>query len=213
MMKNQDVSTYDGLDDKGKCSDIEIQLTKKFLITIPVRSKDPKDADETTKRIVKYIKDNLQYEVYRVGHVATGKWYINGRKEIDVTDIDKTQRACPSEEWKAKSQKIERIGDMCKGHKKRDLEVLDKKRQELAQRVEEIGQRDEDSNLELQEILLKENSQMWDRIEAYERYAEQEKALRTQAVSMLQRLEEKIFGTKEIMLTERKRPRVNMIIE
>ena len=27
-MKDQDVSTYDGLDDKGKCSDIEIQLTR-----------------------------------------------------------------------------------------------------------------------------------------------------------------------------------------
>jgi hypothetical protein len=100
---------------------------------------------------------------------------------------------------------------MCEGHKKREIEVLDKKRQELAQRIEEIGQREEDSNLELQEILLKENSQMWDRIEAYERYAEQEKALRTQAVSMLQRLEEKIFGTKRITPTERKRPRVNMI--
>ena len=48
-------------------------------------------------------------------------------------------------------------------------------------------------------------------MKTYERYAEQEKALRTQAVSLLRRLEEKIFGTTETTLTERKRPRINMI--
>jgi hypothetical protein len=72
-MKDQDVSTYNGILEKGTCRDIEVQLTKKIIITIPVKSKDPKDVDETTKRIMTYIKDILQYEVRQVAHVATGK--------------------------------------------------------------------------------------------------------------------------------------------
>ena len=76
----------------------------------------------------------------------------------------------------------------------------------------ELGKKSGDTKEELQEILLKENSQMWDRIEVFERYAEQEKALRTQAVNLLRRHEEKMFGTtKKITLTERKRPRITMI--
>jgi hypothetical protein len=52
---------------------------------------------------------------------------------------------------------------------------------------------------------------MWDRIEIFERYAEQERALRIQAGNLLRRHEEKMFGTTKINLTERKRPRITMI--
>ena len=81
-MKDQDMSTFEGIAEKGACSDIEVQLTKKIIITIPVKSKDPKFVDEATKRIVKYIKDVLRYEVRQVSHVATGKKEIWARKEI-----------------------------------------------------------------------------------------------------------------------------------
>jgi hypothetical protein len=99
------------------------------------------------------------------------------------------------------------------------LEVLDKKRQELTEIVIELGG---DTTSELQVILLKENSQMWDRIEVFERYAEQERALRIQAINLLRRHEEKMFGKiKDIETGESnhigregsitKRPRVNMM--
>jgi len=70
---------------------------------------------------------------------------------------------------------------------------------------------------------LKNNSILWDQIEVYERYAEQERALRTQAVNALRKHEEKMFGKltdiKEVK-DERssedegptsKKPRVNMM--
>ena len=163
-MKDQDHFMIEGVAEKGTwptSSDIEVQFTKKITITIPIKSKITKDVDEATNRIVNYIRNGLLYEVNEVAHVATGKKHIKGRKEVNLTDSDeKKQGMCPSEEWKEKGQKIERIGHMCEEHKRKELEVLDKKRQELAKRVEEVGKRDEDSSLELQEILLKENSQM-----------------------------------------------------
>ena len=72
-MKEQDISTYEGIEEEGTCRDIEVQLTKKILITIPVKSKDPNDVNEVTKRVVTCIKDILQYEVTQVAHVAHGK--------------------------------------------------------------------------------------------------------------------------------------------
>ena len=79
-MKDQDMSTFKGIAEKGTCSDIEAQLTKKITITIPIKSKIPKDVDEATKRIVTYIKNVLRYEVYEVAHVATGKNGYQGKK-------------------------------------------------------------------------------------------------------------------------------------
>ena len=63
---------------------------------------------------------------------------------------------------------------------------------------------------------------MWDRIEVFERYAEQERALRIQAVNLLRRHEEKMFGGIKKIEPERithiesersmtKRPRINMM--
>ena len=95
---------------------------------------------------------------------------------------------------KEKGHKFGTIGNMCEAHKNRELEVLDKKRQELSEMVVELGQKQGSTTPELQVILLKENSQMWDRIEVFERYAEQERALRIQAVNLLRRHEEKMFG-------------------
>jgi NCAIR mutase (PurE)-related protein len=83
---------------------------------------------------------------------------------------------------------------MCEAQKNKELEVLDKKRQELTEIVVELGKKSEDTKSELQVIRLKENSHMWDRIEVFERYAEQERALRIQAVNLLRRHEEKMLG-------------------
>ena len=83
-----------------------------------MRSKDPKDVEESLKGVVRYIKDDLQYEVYEVAHVATGKKHVKGRKEVNLTDSEEKQGMCPSEEWKEKGQKIEKIGHMCENTQK-----------------------------------------------------------------------------------------------
>jgi hypothetical protein len=194
-MKDQDVSTYEGTPEKGTCSDIEVQLTKKILITIPVKSKDPRDVDEATKRVVTYNKDVLQYEVHQVAHVATGKKEISARKETtlnETTDEKKGKR--PTEEWKEKGYRLGTIGNMCEAQKNKELEALDKKRVGLSVKAVDLSKRPCAATPELQVILLENNSQLWDRIEVFERYAEQERALRIQAVSLLRRHEEKMFG-------------------
>ena len=43
-------------------------------------------------------------------------------------------------------------------------------------------------------MLLKSNSLLWDKIEVYERYGEEERILRTRAVNALRRHEERMFG-------------------
>ena len=150
--------------------------------------------------------------------MATGKKHIKGRKEVNLTDSnEKKQGMCPTEEWKEKGHKLGTVGHMCEAHKNKELEVLDKKRQELTEKVVELGKKSGDTKEELQVILPKENSQMWDRIEVFERYAEQERALRIQAVNLSRRYEEKILGrTKKndperITHPESKRPRINMM--
>ena len=86
------------------------------------------------------------------------------------------------------------IGNMCEAQKNKELEVLDKKRRELSAKAVDLGKRRCSATPELQVILLKNNSQLWDRIEVFERYAEQERALRIQAVNLRRRHEEKMFG-------------------
>ena len=107
--------------------------------------------------------------------------------------------------------------------KNKELGVLDKKREELSAKATDLSKRPCAATPELQVILLKNNSQLWDRIEVFERYAEQERALRIQAINLLRRHEEKMFGKiKEIETGETnqsvgsegsitKRPRVNMM--
>ena len=72
-MIDQDISTYEGIAEEGTCRDIAVELIKKILITIPVKSKDRYDVDEVTKRVLRYIKDALKYEVDQVAHCGHGK--------------------------------------------------------------------------------------------------------------------------------------------
>ena len=60
---------------------MKIELTKKSLITIPVKSKERDDVDEMTNKIVKYIKEKLKFEVHRVEHFAHGMKRVLGSKE------------------------------------------------------------------------------------------------------------------------------------
>ena len=78
--------------------------------------------------------------------------------------------------------------------KNTELEVLDKKRKELVDKSLDLGKRPCNPSPELQVILLKNNSLLWDQIEVYERYAKQERVLRIQAVHLLRRHEENMFG-------------------
>ena len=156
-------------------------------------------------------------------HVATGKKDIKARKEINLTEThNKPKGKCPTEQWKEKCYRLGTIGNMCEALSNKELEVLDKKRGELSAKATDLSKRPRTATPELQVILLKNNSQLWDRIEVFERYAEQERALRIQAISLLRRHEEKMFGkVKDVEKGEithiesegsiTKRPRVNMI--
>jgi hypothetical protein len=100
----------------------------------------------------------------------------------------------PIEEWKERGHKLGAIGNMCEVQKNKELEAIDKKRKDLSGKAVDLGKRPCNPSPELQVILLKNNSLLWDKTEVYEKYAEQEKALRIQAVNQLRKHEEKMFG-------------------
>ena len=71
-LKNQDDTVYKGDLSPRSSSDIKIELTKKWSITIPVKSKERDDVDDVTKGIVKYLKERLKFDIDRVKHSAHG---------------------------------------------------------------------------------------------------------------------------------------------
>ena len=59
-MKEQDHSIDEGIELRpGSSRDIKIELEKKMYLTIPVRSKDKEDVEEVAKKLVTYIRENL----------------------------------------------------------------------------------------------------------------------------------------------------------
>ena len=88
---------------------------------------------------------------------------------------------------KERGYRLGTIGNMCEAQKDKELEVLDKKNKELSAKALDLGKRPCNPSPELQLILLKNNSILWDQIEVYER-------LRIQAVRALRKHEEKMLG-------------------
>ena len=66
----------------------------------------------------------------------------------------------------------------------------------------DLGKRPCNPSPELKVLLLKHNSILWDKIEVYEKYAEQERALRIQAVSAFRKHEGRMFGKVQEIKTE-----------
>ena len=83
---NQDNTTEKGELSPGTSSDVKIELTKKLLITIPVKSKERDDVDEVTEEVVQYMKEKLKYEIHRVEHYAHRMKGIVGFKNKDLSE-------------------------------------------------------------------------------------------------------------------------------